>query len=65
MHDDSNELGDEGMNFELDQESQRLLGAFQRLRMEKAAPRALQHDQEAAFPIENFQDLHAQKLLEL
>jgi len=54
-----------GMNFELDQEGQRLLAAFQEVRRQKVAPRALMHDRDATFPIENFADLHAQGLLGL
>lgn len=40
------------LNFELDQDSQRILAGFQELRREKFAPRALEYDRQAAFPVE-------------
>lgn len=54
-----------GMNFDLSPEGQRLLATFQTLRKEKVAPRALEHDKTAPFPVDTFQDLHHAKLLEL
>ncbi|HVB81511.1 MAG TPA: acyl-CoA dehydrogenase family protein [Candidatus Binataceae bacterium] len=53
-----------GMNFDLD-EHEKVLAQFRELRRTKVGPRALQHDKEASFPIENFQDMHAAGLLGL
>lgn len=54
-----------GMNFELDDAGQEVLEKFRRIRREKVARRALGHDKSASFPLDNFQDLHAEGLLQL
>jgi alkylation response protein AidB-like acyl-CoA dehydrogenase len=53
------------MNFEPSPEGRRMLETFQQLRKENVAPRALKHDKAATFPVDTFQDLHREKLLEL
>ena len=53
-----------GMNFELD-EHEKVLAQFRELRRTNVSRRALQHDREASFPVENFQDMHSAGLLGL
>jgi alkylation response protein AidB-like acyl-CoA dehydrogenase len=53
------------LNFELDESAQALLDRISELRKTRFSERALGHDKAATFPIENFHDLHDDKLLEL